>query len=294
MKIYVFLVLCVLFWSGNFVLGRFIADDIEPLEMVFFRWLFTLVIISPVLIVHFSKIMRLIKENLLIMLVLSSLGISIFNTLVYTALNYTTATNALIINSSVPIIILLLSFVILKQAINMKQVIGILLSTIGVLYLILQGDVLKLFKLEFNVGDLWVVASSLIWALYSVFVRFKPKEFANFDFFSAIVLMGFIMLLPLYFYQGYTLEREITLVKNNYWVFLYVSILPSVLSYYFWNRAITEIGASKTGQFTHLMPIFGAILAYVFLDEVMSYYHIVGAFLIGVGIYMSLLIKEKE
>jgi drug/metabolite transporter (DMT)-like permease len=122
LKTYFFLILCVLFWSGNFILGRFIKDDIQPLEMAFFRWLFVTIIIFPVLIMNYNKILNSLKENLLIMVVLSILGITSFNTILYVGLTMTTATNALIINSSIPIIVLLLSFILLKQNININQI----------------------------------------------------------------------------------------------------------------------------------------------------------------------------
>lgn len=292
-KTYSFLVLCVLFWSGNFVLGRFVKDDIEPLELAFFRWLFVLIIISPILIKNYVKIFKVVKKNFKIVLLLSVLGISSFNTILYFGLSMTTSTNALIINSSVPILILVLSFFILKQKITTNQSFGILLSTIGVLYLVLQGKFENILLLEFNQGDIWIITSSFIWALYSVLMRFKPKEFNDVEFFAVIVFFGFIALLPVYFYQGYTVAHELELLKSNYFVFIYVSVFASTLSFYFWHDGIDKIGASKTGQFTHLMPLFGAFLAYVFLGEVLQIYHILGMILIFIGIYLSLFYKPR-
>ncbi|MEA3512112.1 MAG: DMT family transporter [Campylobacterota bacterium] len=287
MTVYVLLILCVLFWSGNFVLGRFVSEDITPFELAFFRWLFVLLMVSPILFYSYKKIFKVLKNNFKIIFVLSILGISSFNTLLYIGLKETTATNALIINSSVPILILLLSFFILKQNINIKQIIGIVISTIGVLYLILQGNFSKILSLEFNSGDLWIITSSFTWALYSVLVRFKPEELNDFEFLSTIVFIGFIILAPIYLYQGYSLSYEINLIKENYLVFIYVSFFTSILSYYFWHQGIKIIGASKTGQFAHLMPLFGAFLAYIFLDESLKFYHIIGMILIALGIYLS-------
>jgi len=284
--------LCVLFWSGNFVLGRFIKDDISPIEMASFRWFFVTIIVSPILIMSYKKIIISLKNNFFIMILLSILGISAFNTILYIGLTMTTATNALIINSSIPIIVLFLSFIILKQKISLNQTLGIAVSTLGVIFLILKGDISRIFSLEFNNGDLLVILSSLTWALYSVVVKFKPKDLNDFEFFATIVFLGFLFLLPIYLYQGYTLENELTIIKLNYLVFGYVSIFASSLSYYFWHYGINQIGASKTAQFTHLMPIFGAILAYIFLDEVLQFYHILGVILIAFGIYLSLIYKK--
>jgi len=293
LKTYFFLVLCVLFWSGNFILGRFIKDDITPLEMAFFRWLFVLIIISPILIIRYKKIYKVFKANALILIILAAFGITIFNTILYVGLTMTTATNALIINSSIPILILVLSYFILKQKITSNQIFGIILSTTGVIYLILQGNINNILSLEFNQGDLWVIMSSVSWALYSTIVKLKPKGLNDFEFFSTIVFLGFFMLLPIYLYQGYDLAHEINLVKENYLIFGYVSIFASSLSYYFWHYGIHHIGAAKTSQFTHLMPVFGAILAYIFLDERLQFYHIIGVILIAIGIYLSLFYKKS-
>ena len=124
-------------------------------------------------------------------------------------------------------------------------------------------------------------------------MRFKPKELNDIEFFAVIVLIGFIALIPLYLSQGYTVQKEIALLKSNYYVFIYVSVFASTLSFYFWHYGIDKIGATKTGQFTHLMPIFGSFLAYIFLDEVLQIYHIIGMILIFIGIYLSLFYKPQ-
>ncbi len=282
-----------MFWSGNFVLGRFVKDDISPLELAFFRWFFVLVIVMPILVLNFSKLLKIVKEKFGILLVLALLGISGFNTILYVGLTMTTSTNALIINSSVPILILLMAFLILKQNITRNQILGILLSTFGVVFLILHGKIENILLLEFNKGDLWIIFSCIVWALYSVLMRFKPKELNDIEFFAVIVLIGFIALVPLYLSQGYTVQKEIALLKSNYYIFIYVSVFASTLSFYFWHYGIDKIGATKTGQFTHLMPIFGSFLAYVFLDEVLQIYHIIGMILIFIGIYLSLFYKPQ-
>ena len=233
MRTYILLTLCVLFWAGNFVLGRFIKDDISPFEMAFFRWFFVLIIVSPILIIRFKNIYKVFKQNYFILLVLSGLGITAFNTFVYIALTLTTSTNALMINSTVPILILVLSFFILKQKLIFHQLLGIILSTFGVSFLILKGDMANIISLSFNEGDLWIMFSSLCWAFYSVLIKFKPKALNNFELFATVVFLGFIILLPIYLYQGYSLQHEIDILKSNYLSFLYTSVFASCLSYYF-------------------------------------------------------------
>lgn len=294
-KVYILLVLCVLFWSGNFVLGRFIKADIEPIELAFFRWFFVFLLILPTLyFFNIKKLLIVFRNNIIIMLTLSLLGITLFNTILYFALQTTTATNALLINSITPIVILVFAHFILKTNISKIQVFGVVLSTVGVIYLVLKGDFSNVLSLEFQEGDFLILLSASTWALYSVLVKFKPKELNYIELFVSLVIIGFILLLPLYFYQDYSINHQITLVKEYWYFFMYVSIFTSILSYYFWHIGIDTIGADKTGQFTHLMPIFGSILAFIFLGETLKIYHIIGALLIAFGIYLSLFLTKKK
>ncbi|NVJ53437.1 MAG: DMT family transporter [Campylobacteraceae bacterium] len=294
-RVYILLALCVLFWSGNFIVGRYVNESIEAIELSFFRWLFTLVFLLPALFfIDIKRIKRVIKENFKILIVLSFLGITLFNTIVYFALNTTTATNALLINSITPIIILILSYFILKAKITKLQTSGIILSTVGVVFLVLKGDFTNLLSIVIQEGDLLILISSLTWATYSVLLKFRPKELTHLELFVTLVFLGFILLLPIYLLQGYGIQREIALVEDQWYVLIYVSLFPSVLSFYFWNTGVEVIGASKAGQFAHLMPIFGSILAFIFLGEKLHTYHIAGAVMIAIGIYLSLFLKTNR
>ena len=292
MRIYSLLILCVLFWSANFVLGRFVAGAIEPIELAFFRWFGVFLVTLPFLIHQFPKILQACKTHFAQLLLLAMLGISGFNTFLYIGLQKTTATNALLINSSIPILILTLSFLILKTHITYNQIFGIILSTLGVVFLVLKGNLQTIVSLDFNAGDFWVIVSSLCWATYSVLLKYRPQILTSFEFFITIVFLGVLMLLPFYLAGSYTWEREVGLIKAYWWIIAYIVLFTSILSYYLWHKGIAHIGADKTGQFTHLMPLFGSFLAYLFLDERLEWYHLGGIVLIGCGIYISLFWKR--
>jgi len=293
MRVYILLVLCVLFWSGNFVIGRSVHEDVEPLQLAMFRWGGVTILVLPIFIKSFSKIIKVLKLNFIILNLLALLGITVFNTFLYVGLQSTTATNALLINSFVPILILIFSYFILKVHIKPLQLLGIIISTIGVIFLIVKGEFSNIAQIKLNYGDIWVLTSSLIWALYSVLVKLKPKDLNDFEFFATIVFLGFFWLSLAYIFMGYSITDDIYLAKQHYAAFLYISIFPSMLSYYFWHNGIHKIGANITGQFTHLMPFFGSLLAYIFLKEQLHTYHLIGALFIGIGIYLSLFFKEK-
>lgn len=292
MKYFIYLTLAVLFWSGNFVFGRMVSSDIEAIQLSFFRWFFVFLILLPYLMYRHKHIINIFKKEYLILLFFGTVGIAAFNTFLYIGLQTTTATNALLINSSIPIMIIVLSAIILKTSITKLQSLGIFLSTLGVVFLILKGSFDNIITLEFTSGDLWILLSSLNWALYTVLLKYKPKELNAFDFLSVTVFIGIIILAIAYFYSGYSLEFSFIKNEKVLYSLIYIVIFPSILSFYFWNTAIVEIGASKAGQFTHLMPIFGAILAYLFLNERLEIYHIYGIILIASGIYLSIFLKK--
>lgn len=292
MKYYIFLILAVLFWSGNFITGRYISSSIEPMQLSFYRWFFVLILLLPYILINYKNLIRGFKKDSLLLIVFGAFGIAGFNTFLYYGLQTTTATNALLINSSTPIFIILISSIIFRTLITKVQFFGVIVSTIGVLYLILKGDINHILELKFTPGDLWIVAAALDWALYSVLLKFKPKDLSSFEFLTITTIIGVIILYVAFISQGFTLEFSFLQNNDILYSLIYIVIFPSILSFYFWNMATIEIGANKAGQSAHLMPIFGAFLAYIFLDEVLQFYHMVGMILIALGIYLTMFFKK--
>lgn len=293
MKYYFFLILAVLFWSGNFVLGRFISSDISAMELSFFRWLLVVIILFPYMLLNFKKLIKIYKKNPFLYILFASFGVSAYNTFIYFGLDYISATNALLINSSTPIFIILLSAIILKSRITKIQFFGILMSTVGVIYLIIKGNLETLLNLEFSIYDLWIILACISWALYSIYLKYKPKEINALEFLSIITFIGLIILFIIVVLFDFNFEYMIFKDEKVLYSLIYMAIFPSILSFYFWNKATVEIGANKAGQFTHLMPIFGSLLAFVFLDETLEFYHLIGIFFIACGIYLSIFLKKR-
>jgi drug/metabolite transporter (DMT)-like permease len=294
MKYYIFLVLAVLFWSGNFITGRYISTSIEPMQLSFYRWFFVLVLLLPYIFINYKDLILGFKKDSLLLVVFGAFGIAGFNTFLYYGLQTTSATNALLINSSTPIFIILISSIIFRIAITKIQILGVLLSTLGVLYLILKGNINHILELNFTPGDLWILLAALDWAIYSVLLKFKPKDLSSFSFLTITSFIGVMILYIAFILQGYSLEFSFLSNKEVLYSLIYIVIFPSILSFYFWNMATIEIGANKAGQSAHLMPIFGAILAYIFLGEVLEFYHIVGIVLIAIGIYLTMFFKRVK
>lgn len=293
MNYYFLVALAVLFWSGNFVVGRYVSSDIAPIDLAFFRWLSVLCLMLPYILYKHKRIFFYIKNYPLIIFVQALIGIAGFNTLLYYGLQTTTATNALLINSIIPIIIVFLSFFILSTKITKKQTLGIVISTLGVIYIVLKGDINNIINLEFTKGDFWIIMACFDWALYSIFLKFIPKDIKPFEFFTSTILIGTFILFILNMFLSDSFESLYFLQNDDVvYALIYIVIFPSILSFYFWNISTKALSANITGQFTHLMPVFGSVIAYFLLGEVLNLYHFIGIIFIATGIYLTSFAKK--
>lgn len=288
---YLFLSLTALFWAGNFVLGRSMHLVVSPIVMAEMRWLLALLIISPFLVPKLKKNKAIILKHWPILTLLSILSVACFNTFIYFGLTITTATNATILQSVIPIAILILSAFWLKEAVSKQQWLGVFISLSGVLILITKGDLPSLLNYSINQGDIYVLIAVFFWAIYSILLRYRPSELDGFTFFGITVLIGSIALLPFSLIEYYYYSPDIVWQNSTILTILYMAIFPSILAYIFWNKGVSELGAAKAGLFIHLMPCFGLILSSFFLNEKIYSFHIGGILLIFCGIYLAVFTK---
>ncbi|MGB4948861.1 MAG: DMT family transporter [Candidatus Competibacter denitrificans] len=289
---YLLLVLTTLFWSGNFVLGRAMHAVFTPFALSFWRWAVALLILLPFVGASLWMQRALLRRHWPILLLLSVLGVVNFNTLVYIGLQQTTATNALITLSVTPVLIVGLSFFLLRQTVTVWQAVGILVSLTGVLVIVGRGDIEVLLARQVNPGDLWALAAVFSWALYSVCLRWRPAGLEPLVFQATTMVFGIVILAPLYAWdvaQGHRIAVNFATVSS----IGYLALFPSILAYIFWNRAVAELGANRTGQFLHLMPAFGAVLAMIFLGERLYPFHGVGIALIALGIWLATVYRRR-
>ncbi|MDO6562921.1 DMT family transporter [Amphritea sp. 1_MG-2023] len=290
---YFFLTMTVLFWAGNFVTARGIHDDFPPLTMSFMRWGLALLIILPFVLPRIRRKWPVIRANLPILLLLSLLSVVCFNSFIYLGVQTTQATNATLMQSAIPIIILLMTSVFLGETVMRRQWLGVFISLAGVIMLVAQGDLQTLLTFTFNKGDLWILAGVLSWAAYSVMLRLKPTELDGFTFFGLTVIVGVIVLFPFMLWEFLLGARPVWNVQTVS-VIVYMAICPSILSYIFWNRGVAELGAAKAGLFIHLLPPFGLILSVIFLNEAVEAFHFIGFGLIFSGIYLAIITGRQH
>ena len=280
--IHLLLVLPPLFWAGNTVLARGIAELIPSISMSFWRWTIALIILLPFTWRQTLKDWPKIKKNWKIIFLLGLFGIASFNTLLYTAAHSTTALNIALTQSVMPVVIVLISFVLFRDRISRFQLFAIILCMIGAGYIITHGDWQRFLQFNFVIGDLLMLLAVCLYALYSVLLRKRP-DIHPMSFLTTTFAVGVILLLPFYFWESQN-TPPLQLTQPVIISLLYVAFFPSILAYLCWNKGIHEVGANQAGLYINLIPLFASLLAVMFLGEHFQSYHIIGIALIASGL----------
>jgi drug/metabolite transporter (DMT)-like permease len=282
----------VILWSGNFVVARGLNDVIPPVSLAFWRWAVAIVFLLPFAIKPLMAQKSWLKENAGYLSLVSFLGVTLFNSLIYYAAQSSSAINLSLIAITFPIFVLILSRVFLKEHIGWNKLVGIILVLIGVFLLISKGDLSGLTNLTFAQGDLWMLLAALTFAVYSMLLKHKPAGIDVSAFQLASFILGLLFLLPFYLLELYFVP--IKAISNAAILsILYVGIFSSFLAYILWTKAIALIGAVNAGMVYYAMPIFSGILAIIILDEKLTGLHIYSAIFILLGILLAVIYKPK-
>ena len=289
LKAAIFLCFASLFWSGNFVIGRFssLENIVSPLSLAFYRWVIAFLILTPFCLQKAVKELPLLKKQPGMIFLIILTGPTLFNTLVYLGLTSTTVINSLLIISTTPMLIILLNKLLYKAQTNIFQMIGIFISLIGVCYVIAKGSFQNIFDSEFYFGDLFILLAVTSWALYSIFLKKNETGVSGFSFFYLSFVFTVILLFPVYLFDIFIQDNFINIDQKTLLVIGYTGIFPSIISYMCWNTGVALIGPNKSGPFLHLMPIFGGILAFLVFRETLEIYHYAGILSVIVGIIIT-------
>ena len=284
---YLFLVLATFCWSGNFIVGKFATVyEIPPLTLNVFRWISVWFILIPFTYKEIFENLPYIKRNWLVISFMGVITISTFNSVVYFALNYTQVINAVLMLSAIPAATIVLSSLMKIEETNIFQLLGLVLSIIGIGSIISNGDIQKIISLDFNKGDMWMLVCVITWSLYSTLLKKNNFKFSQFTLIQLMVSVGILFLIPQFFYEK-SIGLELNLDKNFFLILIYVAIFPAIAAYYFWQKGIEIIGPNRASMFIQLMPLFSAVMAIIIFKEKFELYHFVGATFILSGIYLS-------
>lgn len=283
---YFLLTLGAFFWSLNQVFGRGLRDEIPPMAFAFWRWAIAMTVLLPFALPRILKQWPIIRLAWKPLLALGLFGTAFHNVFQYVGLQYTTATNGLLLNSVIPIMVIAVSWLFLGLQLSAIQRVGVLLSLTGVICIVVRGDLGVLLQLAFNQGDLWILIGISLWVVYTILLRFRPQTLDPIAFLWIIGMVGLIGIAPFYAHEVAS-GRHLIASPRSISVLAYTGIFPSILAFVFWNYGVKQIGPNRASLFLHLVPVFGSIVSIIFLDERLFLFHLFGMVFIFVGIYLS-------
>jgi len=287
---YLLLTLTALFWSGNMVLGRGIRADVPPMALAFWRWTIAFLLVLPLARPHLRSQWPLRRQGWKAVVTLGILGVGGYNTFAYIALQYTTATNAVLLNSFIPVATIAISWLFLGKRLSSGQALGVAISLAGALTIVARGQLDVLLHLQLNIGDVWMLVAVLDWAIYTVALAWRPAGVHPMLMLATSIAIGLCALIPAWLWEmghfgGPGLHMNVH--TGSLLALAYVGIFPSFIGYIFYNRGVAEVGAGKASLFIHLMPVFGTLLSALFLAEIPRGYHYAGIALIFAGIWLT-------
>ncbi len=286
-QIWMLLVLCNLFWAGNYVFGKYVITEITPLWITFSRWVLALFFLFPIAY-YFEKLeWKTIKQDWLLLTCMGGLGIIGYNLLLYSALAYTTATNAALVSALNPGIIVIVSVFLTGERISKLQAAGFLVSLAGVLIILTNGNVAHLLQANYNQGDLLMLAAVFVWTAYSLIS--KKLQTPPITATAVSSALAVIMMMPFAASQGINFAAIKPLALGG---IIYIILFPSVCSFVFWNLSVKAVGASKCGVFLNLVPVFTAIIS-VMLGENITLAQLFGGLAVFLGVYLTTGLLDK-
>lgn len=273
-------------FATNMLVARGTHDAIPPIALAFWRWFVTLAILLPFVGRALWHQRRAIRREWLDLVFLGALGMGVCGAFVYIGADTTSATNIGLIYAASPVLIIILAHWLYGEGLSARQAFGVVLSLAGVIGIVSRGDLAVLLDLRFTVGDLWILAAMVAWALYSVLLKHRPSALGLQPRFAAICAGGLLVLAPFYLWElaaGQGPEINRTTVG----AVLLVAFLASLGAYQAYALIQKTLGAARTSLLMYLIPVYNGGLAYLFLGERLEIHHAVGAALVLPGIFLA-------
>jgi len=283
---YLFAVGATAIWSGNFIVARGLNDSIPPISLAFCRWVVAVAVFLPFAFKDLAAQWPVIRQHKLYIAMTSFLGVTTFNTLIYFAGHTTTAMNLSLIAITFPVFIIVFSRFLYKEKITLKKGFGIFLVMIGVIFLITKGALSNLLNITFAIGDVWMLMASLIFAVYSLFLKNKPEEITVKALQLITFIVGLVFLFPFFLWEQTTVHGAY-LNSTTVPAILYVGVFASLCAFILWNKSIVELGPAKAGMVYYTLPIFSGFLGFLFLNEAITLVHFSSMVLILSGIVIT-------
>ena len=282
---YLLLTLTMLMWGGNAVASRLAVGEVSPMTFTFLRWTIPVAILGVALREQLLEHRLVLVERWPLILLMGTLGLTVFNALMYVAAHHTSAVNITILQGSMPVLVLVGALLFYGTRIHGRQIIGMAVTLLGALLVATRAELATLMSFSFNIGDVWMLVACCLYAGYTVALRTRPPV-PGLVFFAALAGVALLTSVPLMAYE--VASGTVTWPTLRGWlIVLYVGLFPSFVSQVLFMRGVELIGPGRAGLFVNLVPIFGALLAVLILGEPFAVYHAVGLALVLGGIWLT-------
>ena len=282
---YLLLLVAAASFGGNWVAARLVNFEVAPFALSFWRWAIATVILFPVAIGQLREDAALIRRHLPKLMVFGAIGAGGFTLLGYWGVSYTTAINATLLNSALPLFVVPLSWMLLGLTVSGRQLVGLVLSLAGVVSIVSAGSLHTLERLGLNPGDFLLLAGAFLWAIYTVTLRWRPPLRALSFLFTTLAAAAAVSL-PFYLWEMW-MGRTMTMTPTAVATIAYLAVFPSIVAYICWNEAVTALGPNVAGFFNPVIPVFGVLFAVIFLGEPLRAYHLAGFALVLGGVVLT-------
>ena len=272
--------------ASNLVVARGGVEFVPPISLAFWRWTVVFFILLPFTYLTLKKNFNVIKKEYRKLFFLGATGCGICGAFPFLAGQTTTVINMGIIYTSSPVFIILISYFFFHEKINLNKIIGLIACLIGVFVIIIKGNLDLLINLKFTIGDLWMLAAAIGWALYSINLFYWKSKLKIFDRFAMISFFGALSLLPFYICEELFYKQTIFAQEFYLWV-IFAAISPGIIAFTLYTIAQKKLGASLTGFTLYVFTVYGAIYGYFLFNEKLENYHIVGTILVFFGVYLA-------
>ena len=274
------------FMASNLVVARGGIEYVPPISLAFWRWVFVFLILLPFTYFSLKKNYTIIKKEYQKLFFLGAMGCGVCGAFPFLAGETTSVANMGIIYTSSPIFIILISGIFFNEKINLMRIIGLISCLVGVFIIIIKGDLNLLINLNFTIGDLWMLAAAMGWALYSIYLFYWKTNLPIFQRFTLIAFFGAISLFPFYITEEIIFER--TLFNSDFFIWvIFAAVSPGIIAFTLYTHVQKTLGASLTGFTLYIFTIYAAIYGFIFFDEKLEPYHYAGTLLVFFGVYLA-------
>tara|TARA_B110000008_G_scaffold256212_1_gene273480 strand:+ start:86 stop:985 length:900 start_codon:yes stop_codon:yes gene_type:complete len=275
-----------IFMASNLVVARGGIEYVPPISLAFWRWVFVFLILLPFTYFSLKKNYTIIKKEYQKLFFLGAMGCGVCGAFPFLAGKTTSVANMGIIYTSSPIFIILISGIFFNEKINLMKIIGLISCLVGVFIIIIKGDLNLLINLNFTIGDLWMLAAAIGWALYSIYLFYWKTNLPIFQRFTLIAFFGVVSLFPFYITEEIIFER--TLFNSDFFIWvIFAAVSPGIIAFTLYTHVQKTLGASLTGFTLYIFTIYAAIYGFIFFDEKLEPYHYAGTLLVFFGVYLA-------